>query len=327
METRRLGTSDLEITPVVLGAWAIGGSMWGGQDDRDAVAAIHASLDAGVNLIDTAPVYGMGRSEELVGKALQGRRDRALVATKCGLIWDNKTEGTFKFEMVDVDGRPRPIHHDLRPQAVRTGCEASLRRLGRDVIDLYQVHWPDPALRTEDSFGELLRLREEGKIRWIGVSNFSAEQLAVAKGVAGIVSDQPQYNLLDRSIEEAVLPWCRQEQVGVIAYSPMARGLLSGKFGSQHQFAANDHRGGLRWFKPDTLPRVQAALDRVRPMASAYGVSLANLAVAWVTSAPGITAAIVGARDATQAVENVRAAAIRLSDADRAELSATFAGL
>jgi methylglyoxal reductase len=327
MEKRRLGTSDLEISPVVLGAWAIGGSMWGGQDEKDAIAAIHASLDAGVNFIDTAAVYGMGQSEELVGKALRDRPDRALVATKCGLIWDNPGEGTFKFEMIDVDGRPRPIHHDLRPQAVRAGCEASLRRLGRDVIDLYQIHWPDPGVRTEDSFGELLKLREEGKIRWIGVSNFSAEQLAVGKRLAGIVSDQPQYNLLDRTIEEAILPLCRREQVGIIAYSPMARGLLSGKFGDQHQFDRNDHRGGLRWFKPEVMPRVKAALDRARPMASAYGVSLANLAVAWVASTPGVTAAIVGARDTTQAVENVRAAYVRLTDADRETLSGWFAGI
>jgi aryl-alcohol dehydrogenase-like predicted oxidoreductase len=327
MEKRRLGTSDLEITPVVLGAWAIGGSMWGGQDDKEAIAAIHASLDAGVNLIDTAAVYGMGASEELVGRALRDRRDRALVATKCGLIWDTTREGTFKFEMIDVDGRGRPVHHDLRPEAVRAGCEASLRRLQRDVIDLYQIHWPDPGIRTEDSFGELLKLRQEGKIRWIGVSNFSAEQLAVGKRVAGIVSAQPQYNLLDRGIEPAVLPFCRREEVGVIAYSPMARGLLSGKFGAQHHFDANDHRGGLRWFKPEVMARVKAALDQARPMASAYGVSLANLAVAWVTGTPGITAAIVGARDATQAVENVRAAYVRLTDTDRETLSGWFAGL
>jgi aryl-alcohol dehydrogenase-like predicted oxidoreductase len=326
MEKRRLGSSDLEITPVVLGAWAIGGSMWGGQDERDAIGAIHASLDAGINFIDTAAVYGMGRSEEIVGKAVRDRRERVLLATKGGLIWDS-TEGTFKFEMIDVDGAARPVHHDLRPEAVRAGCEDSLRRLGVETIDLYQIHWPDPGRRTEDSFGELLELRAEGKIRWIGVSNFSAQQLAIGKRVAGIVSQQPQYNLLDRGIEAEVLPWCQREQVGVIAYSPMARGLLSGKFGAQHHFPANDHRGGLRWFKPETLPRIQAALEKARPMASAYGVSLANLAVAWVTAAPGVTAAIVGARDAAQATENARAASVRLSASDRATLSGWFTGL
>jgi aryl-alcohol dehydrogenase-like predicted oxidoreductase len=326
METRRLGTSDLEITPVVLGAWAIGGSMWGGQDDQDAVAAIHASLDAGINFIDTAPVYGMGRSEELVGRALRGRRDKVLVATKCGLIWDS-VEGTRKFEMVDVDGRSRPIHHDLRPAAVRSGCEDSLRRLAREQIDLYQIHWPDPGMRTEDSFSELIKLREEGKIRWIGVSNFSAQQLRVAREVAGVVSAQPQYNLLDRSIEAELLPFCRREQVGIIAYSPMARGLLSGKYGASHKFAANDHRGGVRWFSPETLPKVQAALEKARPMAAAHGVSLANLAVAWVASTPGVTAAIVGARTAQQATENAKAATVRLGEADRATLSEWFANI
>jgi aryl-alcohol dehydrogenase-like predicted oxidoreductase len=326
MEKRRLGSSDLEITPVVLGAWAIGGSMWGGQDEKDAIAAIHASLDSGVNLIDTAAVYGMGRSEELVGKALRGRSDGALVATKCGLIWDS-TEGTFKFEMVDVDGSARPVHYDLRPAAVRSGCEDSLRRLQRETIDLYQIHWPDPGVRTEDSFGELLALRDEGKIRWIGVSNFSLPQLRVAKQVAGIVSHQPQYNLLDRGIEQEVLPWCREQQVGIIAYSPMARGLLSGKFGPDHKFAANDHRGGVRWFQPEVRARVLAALDKARPLASAYGVSLANLAVAWVASTPGITAAIVGARDAGQAAENARSATIRLAPADHAFLWALLEGI
>jgi aryl-alcohol dehydrogenase-like predicted oxidoreductase len=326
MEKRRLGSSDLEITPVVLGAWAIGGSMWGGQDEHEAIAAIHASLDLGINFIDTAAVYGMGRSEEIVGKALRGRQDRALVATKCGLIWDS-AEGTFKFEMIDVDGSPRPVHHDLRPHAVRAGCEASLRRLGREAIDLYQIHWPDPGVRTEDSFGELLKLRDEGKIRWIGVSNFSAAELRVARKVGGIVSDQPQYNLLERGIEAEVLPLCRRESLGVIAYSPMARGLLSGKFAAGHHFGPNDHRGGLRWFRPETLPKVQAALDKARPLASAYGVSLANLAVAWVTSAPGVTAAIVGARDPVQATENARAGVVRLADADRAALTELFAGI
>lgn len=322
MEKRRLGASDLEITPVVLGAWGLGGSMWGGQDEEDAIAAIHASLDAGVNLIDTAPVYGLGRSEELVGKAIRGRRDKVLIATKCGLSWDSG--GTFKFDMVDVDESIRPIHHDLRPAVVRAGCEASLRRLGIDCIDLYQIHWPDPGSSAEEWWDELLALRAEGKIRWIGVSNFSREQLAVGKRRAGIVSDQPQYNLLDRAIEKEILPWCRDEQVGVIAYSPMARGLLTGKIGADHQFPPNDHRGGVRWFQPPTRAKVLAALEKARPMAAAYGVSLGNLAVAWVTSGPGITAAIVGARNAAQAAENARAASVRLTEADRKTLAGWF---
>ncbi len=325
MQKRRLGDSDLEITPVILGAWAIGGSMWGGQDDKDAIAAIHASIDAGVNMIDTAAVYGLGKSEELVGKAMRGRRGRAYLATKCGLTWDT-TEGAFKFTMIDVDERRRAIHHDLRPSAVRRGCEASLRRLGTDCIDLYQIHWPDPNLPTEDSFGELLRLREEGKIRWIGVSNFSVEQLNAGKKVAGIISTQPQYSLVARTVEENVLPWCRQQNVGVIAYSPIGRGLLSGKFGADHQFPVTDHRSAVWLFQPSLRQRVLAALEKARPMAKTLGVSLANLAVAWVTSTPGITAAIVGARNAAQAIENARAGRLVLGEMDRATLARWFEG-
>jgi aryl-alcohol dehydrogenase-like predicted oxidoreductase len=326
MLTRRLGNSDLDVSGVVFGAWAIGGSMWGGADEREAIGAIHAALDAGVNTIDTAPVYGMGRSEELVGRALRGRRRNVIVATKCGLVWDT-TDGVFKFRMVDVDGSSHPVHHDLRPESVRRGCEASLRRLGTDVIDLYQIHWPDPALRTEDGFGELLKLKDEGKIRWIGVSNFSRPELEVAKRVGDIVSTQPLYNVVERGIEREILPFCREQNVGTIIYSPMARGLLSGKFGAAHRFDANDHRGGVRWFAPHVRPRVLSALEKARPMADAYGVSLANLAVAWTLGQPGITGAIVGARNAAQAVENARAAQVRMHELDRQTFARYFEGI
>ena len=324
MQTRRLGTSDLQIHPVVLGAWAIGGSMWGGQDERRSIDAIVASIDAGVNLIDTAPVYGMGKSEELVGRAIRGRRDKVLLATKCGLIWD-RPEGTHRFTMIDVDQTSHPVHYDMSPVAVRRGLEDSLRRLQTDVIDLLQIHWPDPAIPTAEMFGEMLRLRDEGKVRWLGVCNFSRPQLEVGQQVAGIVSQQPQYNLLDREIEADVLPWCHREQVGVIVYSPMARGLLTGKYGADHQFPPNDHRAGLRWFTPTWRPRVLAALEEARPIAEAHGVSLGNLAVAWTLAQPGVTGAIVGARDAAQAVENVRAASVQLSAADLTRLSRLFA--
>jgi methylglyoxal reductase len=324
MSTRRLGRSDLQIHPVVLGAWAIGGSMWGGQDEKRSIDAIAASIDAGVNLIDTAPVYGLGKSEELVGRAIRGRRDQVLIATKCGLTWD-RAEGTLRFTMIDVDESPRPIHYDMSPAAVRRGLEDSLRRLGTDRIDLLQIHWPDPAIPTDQMFEEMLRLKQEGKVRWLGVCNFSRPQLEVGKRVAEIVSQQPQYNLLDREIEAEVLPWCQREQVGVIVYSPMARGLLTGKYGLDHQFPANDHRAGIRWFGPAWRPRVLAALEKARPIAAGYGISLGNLAVAWTLAQPGVTGAIVGARDAAQAQENARAASVRLAPADVKALSELFA--
>jgi methylglyoxal reductase len=323
MQTRRLGTSDLQIHPVVLGAWAIGGSMWGGQDEKRSIDAIAASIDAGVNLIDTAPVYGMGLSEELVGRAIRGRRDKVLIATKCGLIWD-RPEGTLRFTMVDVDESAHPVHYDMSPPAVRRGIEESLRRLQTDVIDLLQIHWPDPAIATDEMFSEMLRLKQEGKVRWLGVCNFTLPQLQVAKRAGGIVSHQPQYNLLDREIEAEVLPWCLREQVGVIVYSPMARGLLTGKYGLDHQFPSNDHRGAIRWFTPTWRPRVLAALEKARPIAAAHGVSLGNLAVAWTLAQPGVTGAIVGARDAAQATENARAASVRLSEGEVRALSDLF---
>jgi aryl-alcohol dehydrogenase-like predicted oxidoreductase len=310
---------------VVLGAWAIGGSMWGGQDEQRSIDAIVASIDAGVNLIDTAPVYGMGKSEEILGRALRGRRDKVLIATKCGLIWDRADRGTLRFTMVDVDERTHPIHYDMSPAAVRQGLEDSLRRLGTDRIDLLQIHWPDPQIPTERMFDEMLKLKAEGKVRWLGVCNFTRAQLEVARPVAGIVSHQPQYNLLDREIEAEALPWCRRENVGVIAYSPMARGLLTGKYGADHQFPANDHRSGVKWFTPAWRPRVLAALEKARPIAEAYGASLGNLAVAWVLAQPGVTGAIVGARDAKQAEENARAAAVTLKDADVKALGDLFA--
>jgi aryl-alcohol dehydrogenase-like predicted oxidoreductase len=203
-------------------------------------------------------------------------------------------------------------------------CEASLRRLGVDCIDLYQIHWPDPRTPAEDTFAELVKLRDEGKVRYLGVSNFSREQLETAKELGGIVSNQPQYNLLDRAIEKEVLPWCGRNDVGVIAYSPMGRGILTGKVDRNRRFSPTDHRSGLPWFQPENRPKVLEALEKVRPIAEAHRTSLANLAVAWVVGEPGITAAIVGARDETQAVENARASDLRLTDGERAEIRRAF---
>ncbi len=325
MEKRRLGTSDLEVTPVVFGAWAIGGLMWGGSNETAAVEAVRAALDAGVNAIDTAPAYGLGRSEELVGRALAGRREGVVIMTKCGLRWD-RSDGELRFDEPTADGGRTRIYHNLDPKSLREECEASLRRLRTDVIDLYQIHWADPRRSLEDAFGELVKLREEGKVRELGVSNFSVEQLEIARRCAGIVSDQPQYNLIDRGIEKDVLPWCRSHGVAVIAYSPMARGLLTGAIRADHEFPETDHRGRRAWFEPERRRRALGALERVRPVAERHGISLGNLAVAWVLGAPGVAAALVGARDAAQARENARAAGIRLDDDERRDVAAAFAG-
>ncbi len=326
MERRRLGSSELEITPVVLGAWAIGGLMWGGSDERESLEAIRASLDAGVGAIDTAPAYGLGRSEELVGRALQGRREGVLLMTKCGLRWE-RDDGELRFELPRPEGGRARIYHNLAPDSLREECEASLRRLRTDVIDLYQIHWPDPRRPLEDAFEALVRLRDEGKVRALGVSNLSPPQLELARQAGALVCHQPPYNLIDRGIEADVLPWCREHRVGVVVYSPMARGLLCGRVGRDQTFAETDHRHRQKYFAAGYRGRVLDALERVRPLAERHGATLGNLAVAWVLAQPGVSAALVGARNAAQARENARAAALALPDADLAELSAVFAPL
>jgi aryl-alcohol dehydrogenase-like predicted oxidoreductase len=288
------------------------------------VDAIRAALDAGMNAIDTAASYGPGRSEELVGRALRGRRAGVVVATKCGLRWDDPV-GATRLETIGLDGRTQRLYHDLRPASVREECEGSLRRLGVETIDLYQIHRPDPVNGFEDALAEMLKLRDEGKIRWIGVSNFSLEQTERALAVAGIVSIQPSYSLLDRAIETDVLPWCRRAGVGVVAYSPLARGLLSGQVRPETTYPATDHRSTLPLFSTESRRRVLAALEKVRPLAEAHGVSLANLVVAWAIGEPGITAALVGARTPDQAAENARAAEVRLTEGERRTIAEAFA--
>jgi len=326
VETRRLGRSDLEIGRVAFGAWAIGGLMWGGADESDAVDAIRAALDAGVDTIDTAPVYGCGRSEELVGRALRGRRHGVVIATKCGLRWDGD-HGPVRFDTETPEGGRVRVHYDLRPASLREECEASLRRLGVETIDLYQIHWPSPVDPLEDALDALLRFREEGKIRWIGLSNFSVEQLAAAVRCDAVVAVQPPLSLVDRRSEAGVLPFCLQHALGVVAYSPMGRGLLTGHVPPERRFAASDHRSEHPSFSRENRLRVARALEQAAPMAADYGVSVANLAVAWVLATPGVTAALVGARDAAQAVENTRAADVWLSPDDWKRLAAIFPDL
>lgn len=324
MERARLGASPLELSRVGFGAWAIGGLMWGGSDARAAEDAIHAALDAGVDWIDTAPAYGCGRSEEIVGRALRGRRAGVRIATKCGLRWDRR-DGALRFDVEDPEGGGRvAIHYNLRPESLREECEASLRRLGVDAIDLYQIHWPYPPHPLEDACEALVRLREEGKVRALGVSNFGVPELEVALERGGIVSLQPPYSLVDRRVEAEVLPWCRAHGVGVLAYSPMARGLLAGRIGPETRFPSSDHRASNPAFAVAERRRIRAALGRAREIAADHAVGLGNLAVAWVLSRPGVTAAVVGARDAAQAAENARAADVRLAEAELRELSDAF---
>lgn len=306
MDTKRLGNSDLRITRLGLGTWAIGGSGWqfgwGAQNDRDSILAIREALDTGINWIDTAAVYGLGHSEEVVARALDGVANRPYVFTKCSMVWDDN----------------RQIHRSLKADSVRRECEASLRRLGIERIDLYQVHWPDPDAEIEEGWTELARLQEEGKIRYLGVSNFNVEQMQRAQAIAPITSLQPPYSLVNRKIERDILPFAVRENIGVIAYSPMASGLLTGAMTRERiaTLADDDWRKRNANYQEPLLSRNMCLVRRLRDIGIRYGCTAGEVAVAWVLRNPAVTGAIVGARKPGQ-IKGVRGATrLELSDKD-----------
>ncbi len=327
MEHRQLGKSGLKVSPVIFGAWAAGGWFWGPQDDADSVRAIHAALDAGINCIDTAPIYGMGHSEEVVGKAIKGRRDKVLLATKCGLRWDTPGEGSNEWTYKGLDGVERPVVRNLRKHALIAEVEQSLERLGTDTIDLYQCHWPDASTPIAETMEALATLKQQGKIRAIGVSNFTPDMLAECLRHAPLASDQPKYSLLARDIEADVLPFCRQHGLGVIVYSPLEQGLLTGKVTMDRTFPEGDYRSGRPWFQPANRRRVLDALAKIEPIAKAHNATLGQVAAAWIIAQPGVTAAIIGARSPEQARENARAADIPLTAAELQAIRKTFEDL
>lgn len=311
MQTRRLGDSDMHITPIGFGAWAIGGGgwafAWGSQDDRDSIAAIREALDLGINWIDTAAVYGLGHSEEVAAKALEGVAKRPFVFTKCGRVWDEN----------------RQIGKRLKAASIRKECEDSLRRLKVDVIDLYQMHWPEPEEDIEEGWREMNRLKDDGKVRWIGVSNFSAEQMARVAKLGPITSLQPPYSLIRREVEESVLPHCLANNIGVIAYSPMASGLLTGAM-TRERIAAlpvDDWRKEKnKHYQEPLLTRNLNLVDLLKAIARRHGKTPGQAAVAWVLRHPAITGAIVGARRPGQLRELVGAAEWRLTPAEVREI-------
>lgn len=327
MQTRRLGRSELEVPVVVFGAWAIGGWYWGPTDDDEAIRAIRASIDAGANAIDTAPVYGFGHSETVVGRAIAGLRERAIVMTKLGLRWDDE-RGEISFETVDQEGQKRVVRRNARPWSVKDEVHRSLARMKIERIDLLQVHWPDPQTPVNETLGAMLDLRDAGKIREIGVSNFTVEMLRISRiamGETPLASLQPKYSLLARDIEKDVLPYCREAGIGVVAYSPLEQGLLSGRVGPERTFAAEEGRSKRPTFQAANRARVNEVLERVaRPIAERHGATIAQVAVAWVIAQPGVTSAIVGARTAEQARENARAGEVRLDAGEVRALREAF---
>ena len=310
METRRLGNSDLHITPIGIGAWAIGGSGWygsmGPQNDADSVPAIQAALDYGLNWIDTAALYGLGHSEEMVARALKGRRPRPYVFTKCERVWDNNGN----------------VGASLKAASVRRECEDSLRRLQTDAIDLYQIHWPEPDEDIEEGWTELARLQSEGKVRYIGVSNFSVSQMKRARKIAPITSLQPPYALIRREIEQETLPFCQRENIGVIVYSPMYAGLLTGAMTKERVagFLPEDWRRNLPGFIEPALSRNLQLVEFLRAIGKRYGRTAGEVAIAWTLNHPAVTGAIVGFRTTKQVEGIVGAATFRLPPGELAEV-------
>jgi len=318
METRKLGNSDLKITPVGFGAWAIGGSGWefgwGAQDDNDSIAAMHRALELGVNWIDTAPVYGTGHSEELVGRALNGwRGPRPYVFTKCVLTWD-------------ADRKITPNHSAA---SIRKECEDSLRRLEIETIDLYQMHWPptDNGPGLEEAWTAMSELQKAGKVRWIGVSNFDAEQMKRAERLAPVTSLQPPYSIIRRKIEKEILPHCETHGIGVISYAPMASGLLTGAMTRERAAAlpADDFRSRNPEFKEPKLSKNLELVERLRQVGTGHGRTPGEVAIAWTLRNPAVTGAIVGARNAKQVDGVMRAGELKLSQAEIAEIEGAAA--
>jgi aryl-alcohol dehydrogenase-like predicted oxidoreductase len=298
MERRPLGNSGIEISVIGLGTWAMGKRSWGRVDDADSSSAIRKSLDLGINLIDTAPVYGFGHSERVVGLAIQGLRNKAVIATKCGLAWD------------EASGR---IWNDGSKAGVIAQTEGSLKRLGVDWIDLMQVHWPDPIRPVAETMAALVQLREQGKIRAIGLSNYSVEQMRAALECGPVHSLQPPYSLLNREIENEILPFCRQQGIAVLAYSPMAKGILTGKYEKEATFSEDDVRDRDPNFSGERFHRNLEVVAGLREVGAQVGRSPAQVAVNWVIAQPGLTCAICGAKTPVQVSENAGAAGWSLS--------------
>jgi aryl-alcohol dehydrogenase-like predicted oxidoreductase len=314
MRTRRLGDTDLELTVVGLGTWAIGGPWqygWGPQDENEAIAAILKAIDLGINWIDTAAIYGCGHSEELVGRALKQTKIKPIIATKCSLLWNDKREKIGC----------------LKAESIRKECEESLKRLGVEVIDLYQMHWPDPEKDIEEGWGEMARLQTQGKVRHIGVCNFNTSQLDRIHKIAPVASLQPPYSMIRRGVEAELLPYCEKNNVGLVTYSPMQRGLLTGKFSKKRlsELAPDDHRRKSGDYQEPEFSATLALVDKLRPIAERNKKTLAQLAIAWVLRRPEVTAAIVGARKPSQIAETAPAGDWILTKNDIVEIEKLLA--
>jgi len=323
MQYRKLGTTDIDASVIGFGAWAIGGWMWGGVEEKDAVRAIDAAMDCGINLVDTAPMYGYGRSEEIVGKAIAGKREKVVLATKCGLRWDDKDwpagEGVLHFygdeKGATSNTSATRIYKYLRPDSIRREVEQSLSRMKTDYIDLLQTHWQEETTPIEATMEALLQLKEQGKIRAIGVSNVTVDHLRQYLAVGPVDVAQEKYSMLDRQIEQnGLLDLCKANGVSLLAYSPMANGLLTGKISPDREFNEGDLRRNHPRFSQENIKRVNAALNNLRPIAEKHNATLAQLVIAWTAAQYEKMHVLCGARNAPQVLENAPAGDLVLGD-------------
>jgi len=313
MEYRKIGNSDLELSVITFGAWAAGGWMWGSTDRNDAIDAIKAGYDLGVTSIDTAPIYGQGDSEEIVGDAIKGiSRDKLQLVTKFGMRWD-LAKGDFGFKSKNNDGKEIDIYKYAGKESVIYECEQSLKRLGTDYIDLYQIHWPDVTTPISETFEAVSRLIDQGKVRYAGVCNYNIAQLKEADQTLEIISNQVPFSMVNRGIEEETVPYCIEKNKSVLAYSPMERGLLTGKMTADYKFEEGDHRKGNKFFSPESIEKTNAFLAKIKPLADEKNATLSQLVLRWTVERPGITIALAGARNEKQAVQNAEAINVKLN--------------
>ena len=313
MEYKTIGESDLQLSVITFGAWAAGGWMWGKTDRNDAIEAIRASYDEGVTSIDTAPIYGQGDSESIVGEAIKDMpRDKVQLLTKYGMRWD-LAKGDFGFKSKNNQGEDIDIYKYAGKESIIKECEESLKRLGTDYIDLYQIHWPESTTPIAETMEAVNQLIQQGKVRQAGVCNYNATQMEEAEHTLKLASNQIPFSMVNRGIEEETVPYCMQHNKAILAYSPLERGLLTGKMKPGYTFAPGDHRTSNKFFTDESIARTNAFLEKIKPLAVSKNVTLSQLVIRWTIERPGITIALVGARNKEQAIQNAKAIEVNLT--------------
>ena len=312
MEYKNLGNSHLKLSQITFGAWAIGGWMWGGADKDDALDALVAAIDNGITTIDTAAVYGFGQSEQLIGQAIKGKRDKLQILTKYGLRWED-TKGQYYFKTVSNEGKTLDVYKYASKASVINECEISLKNLGTDYIDLYQIHWPDSTTPIHETMEAMEILIKQGKVRYAGVCNFDTALVDEALKSFPIISDQVPYSMVNRHIELELVPYCAEHNIGILAYSPLQRGLLTGKMAKGYHFNHGDTRPMTGYYREPNFSRILDFIETIRPIAQNHKATVGQVVINWTLQQPGITSALVGARNRTQVMENIKALEVSLS--------------